>query len=128
MNKVLPVVFFDAASTAGSLLSAWMEIPSGYGGSLHIGWSGDPTGALEIQFSNDSRIAREIREAVASVSTAARSVAATTTNTLLAVKAGADPAGSASDSFITLAARPKYMRVKYTRASGSGSMWAWGAF
>lgn len=127
-----------AVTGTGVYYSDWVETNDLDARTAQVSWTGNMTGATEVQFSNDAVISTEKDRIVGAASdgtqgkTVARGSASTArfvvanSDNFLTAMAGADPAGSASSAFYTFYVRPKWYRIKYTNATGSGVMDGWG--
>lgn len=140
MNNPPLKILFNAVAVSSTTVyySDWVESSdSALPPSVQLSWTGTPTGAVEIHFSNDAIIQYEKERIVGQASngtqgqtvargasSAARFVVANADN-FLANPTGADPAGGAGTQFINFYIRPKWFRIKYTNASSSGTLDGW---
>ncbi len=138
-NHIHKLLDAAAVSSTNAVYSDWVETDQLGQGGFHFAWTGTPTGVIEIHISNDPVIAKEQSRVkngsdtlnglatVRGASSAAKFVSPTVADDAL-IQVGADPAGGASGTYIGFAGpfgKAKYARVKYTNATGSGTLSCW---
>ena len=110
VNTKSPSIEGVAVSSTTTYYSEPIAGAHSEGFSLHLRWTGDPTGTFSFWVSN---------KPTPSLTDDTDWVQDSTAYT------AANPAGSASKAQHNIAQRAKWKRMKYVNASGSGSIFGW---
>lgn len=110
-NLQSPIKIVTNGSMGGSITSAVQEIKEQDNIGLQLTWSGSPVGTFDVQVSID-----HMQDAQGNVTNAGNWVSLPLSPTIAA-------AGSADSAIIDLNQQsPTYLRVVYTRVSGTGTL------
>lgn len=100
----------------------WIDMRGSVHASLTIQTPAGPNGAYTIEATDDAiTVADETYRSVAPASTLAPAVDITASSRVVTT-GSLTVSGSAANALVTILAVPSFVRVKYTRTSGSGSI------
>lgn len=110
-NVLFPVQIIDSQSMGASITGDVVEIKNQDNIGIQLHWTGTPTGSFDFQISNNHK-----QDSNGNVTVAGDWIT-------LPVMPAITAAGSADDAYVDLnQISAMYMRVVYTRTSGTGSL------
>lgn len=96
---------------AGDVVGPWLKKDGVNVVSFQAAWTGDPAGAWAVDVSNDGEVADE----------PSGKLGATALTLPASISAG-DPAGAAGNFYFDVEVAAAWIRLRYVRASGTGSI------
>lgn len=113
-NLLAPFKIIDAVSMGGNITSTPVEVKLQDNVGIQLNWSGAPVGTFDIQISSDYKV-----DIYGNVVNSGHWVSIPLSPSVAA-------AGSADSAYIDLnQMSANYVRIVYTRTSGTGSLEAW---
>jgi hypothetical protein len=116
-------------SMGATFVTPWFETRFALALKLHLSITGSPVGSITFEGSNDPKITSERWSDPSAVSSAAAVVLTTSVaGEGVTVTSGAIATTVAVQGMVTVTQAPLWVRVRYTRTSGTGvlNVWAFG--